>query len=65
MIKNKKLWEAFERKQLEEENFSYQEALSIFEALLKEAVSLGVMAPENTLEGLKTDLRIAHAITYF
>ena len=65
MIKNKQLWEAFERKQLEKERFSYQEALSIFENLLQEACALGVMPPLNSLEGLETDLRIARAITYF
>jgi len=44
------------------EKISYRKALSIFEALHKEAVSLGVINSKNILDGLETDLRIAKAL---
>jgi len=52
----------FYQKLIEEENISHKKALSIYEALHKEAVSLGIINSENILEGLETDLRIAKAI---
>ena len=52
----------FYRKLDAEENLSYKKALAIYEALHKEAVSLGVINSENILEGLEVDLRIAKAI---
>ncbi len=52
----------FYRKLTEEENLSYRKALSIYEELHKEAVSLGVINSENILEGLEVDLRIAKAV---
>ena len=62
MIKNKVLLNKFYDKIIERENLSHKEALAIFEAMYKEAVSLGVFNSENILEGLDTDLRIARAI---
>ncbi len=44
------------------ENLSYKEALTIYEMLHKEAVSLGAINSENILDGLDVDLRIARAI---
>lgn len=62
MIKNKLKLNKFYRKLLKEENISYKKALSIYEELHKEAVSLGVFNSENILDGLEVDLRIAKAI---
>ena len=62
MITNWFKWNKFHRKLIEQENISYKEALSIYEALHKEAVSLGAINSENILEGLEVDLRIAKAI---
>ena len=62
MVGNKDRLDKFYRKLIEEENISYKKALSIYEALHKEAVSLGVINSENILEGLEIDLRIAKAI---
>jgi hypothetical protein len=45
-----------------EENLSHREALTIYEMLHKEAVSLGAINSENILDGLEVDLRIARAI---
>jgi predicted RNase H-related nuclease YkuK (DUF458 family) len=62
MIRNKVKLNKFYQKLIEEENISYKEALSIYEALHKEAVSLGIINSENILDGLEVDLRIAKAI---
>ena len=62
MIRNKLKLNKFYQKLIEEENISHKKALSIYEALHKEAVSLGIISSENILEGLEVDLRIAKAI---
>jgi len=62
MVRNKRKLNEFYRKLIEEEYIFHKKALSIYEALHKEAVSLGVINSENILEGLEVDLRIAKAI---
>ncbi len=62
MIRNRHKLNKFYQKIIEEENLSYKKALSICEALHKEAVSLGVINSENILEGLEVDLRIAKTV---
>ncbi len=62
MIRNRHKLNKFHRKLIEEENLSYKKALSIYEALHKEAVSLGVINSEKILEGLEVDLRIAKTV---
>jgi len=62
MVRNKRKLNEFYRKLIEEENISHKEALTIYEALHKEAVSLGIINSENILDGLEVDLRIAKAI---
>ena len=52
----------FYRKLIEQEEIPYKKALSIYEALYKEAVSLGAINSENILDELEVDLRIARAI---
>lgn len=62
MIRNWHKLNKFNQKLIREENLSYKEALSIYEALHKEAVSLGIINSENILEGLDVDLRIAKTV---
>ncbi len=62
MIKNKRKLEEFYRKLDAEENLSYTKALAIYEALHKEAVSLGANSHENIWDGFEAVLRIARAI---
>jgi len=62
MARNKLKLKKFYQKLIREENISHKKALSIYEALHKEAVSLGIINSENILEGLEVDLRIAKAI---
>ncbi len=62
MIRNRHKLDKFHRKLIKEENLSYKKALSIYEALHREAVSLGIINSENILEGLEVDLRIAKTV---
>jgi len=62
MIQNRHKLDELYRKLDAEENLSYREALAIYEMLLKEAVSLGVINSENIRDGLEVDIRIAKAI---
>ena len=62
MIGDKLKLNEFHRKLIEEENISHKKALSIYEALHNEAVSLEAISSENILEGIEVDLRIARAI---
>jgi hypothetical protein len=62
MIRNRAKLNKFYRDLIEKENLSYKQALSLYEAMYKEAVSLGAINSENILEGIEVDLRIAKAI---
>ncbi len=62
MIRNKIKLNKFYQRLIEKENISYKKALLIYEALHKEAVSLGIIDSKNILEGLYVDLRIAKTI---
>jgi len=62
MIRNRHKLKKFYKKLIKEKNLSHKQALSIYEALHKEAVSLGAINSENILEGLEVDLRIARAV---
>jgi len=62
MIKNKEKLSRFYEGLLAEERLSYRDALSIYEALHREAVALGIIGSKNILEGLEVDLQIARAI---
>ena len=62
MVKNPKLLEKFNYEQIKKEKLSYQKALKIFEALWKEAVSLGVVPLKDPMEGIDVDIRIARIL---
>jgi len=62
MIRNKLKLNKFYQKLIEEENISHKKALSIYEALHKEAVALGAISHENIWDGFEAALRIARAI---
>ena len=62
MIQNRHILDEFYRKLDAEEKLSYEEALAIYEALHREAVSLGAISRENIWDGFEVDLRIARAI---
>lgn len=62
MIRNKSKLNKFYKNLLKKENFTYKEALSIYEHLYKEAVSLGIFNSKNILEGIETDIKIAKTL---
>jgi len=62
VIKNQNKLKSFYQRIIKQENISHTEALSIYEELHKEAVSLGAINSKNILDGLEVDLRIAKAI---
>jgi hypothetical protein len=59
MIRNPEKVSAFEREFLKSFPPDYRQALEIFTALYKEARALGVLPPEDPLEGIEVDIRIA------
>jgi len=62
MARNKRKLNEFYRKVIKEENISHKQALSIYNALHKEAVTFGAISHENIWDGFEVDLRIAKAI---
>ncbi|MFH1772083.1 MAG: hypothetical protein ABH872_04630 [Candidatus Omnitrophota bacterium] len=62
MIQNKVKVEKFYQSLIRKEKIPYKKALQIYEALYKEAVSLGVINSDNILEGLEIDIKIADAL---
>ena len=62
MIKDKKIWEEFEREELKAEKLSYHDALKIFEAMWQEGVRLGVLPPKDPLEDIEIDIKIARIL---
>jgi hypothetical protein len=62
VIKDKKTWEEFERKLREETKVDYHTNLKIFEELLAYAKLLGKFPPDDPLEGIETDIRIARIL---
>ena len=63
MIKNKDKLDEFYRRLDAAENLSYEKKLVIYDALHKEAVSLGAISHENIWDGFEVDLRIAQAMS--
>jgi hypothetical protein len=62
MIKRTDLLEAFEREQMRQNRASYLDNLRLFEALYREAQTLGVFPLADPLEGIDVDIRLAKAL---
>ncbi len=62
MIKNAQKLEQFNRKIIERENLSHQQALAIYQLLHDHAVRLKAISSENIMDGLEVDIRIARAL---
>ena len=62
MIKNPDILEQLEREVIKKEKLSFRQALSIFEAMWEEGVSLGVLPPADPLEGIDVDIKIARIL---
>jgi hypothetical protein len=62
MIRERKKLDRFYRDLIQRENISHKEALSIYESLHREALSLGIINSQNILDELEVDIRVAKAI---
>ena len=62
MIKDKKLWEDFERKLVENSKPDYKKNVKIFNMLYRQAVSLHVFPLKDPLQGIETKFKIAKYI---
>ncbi|MGH2270363.1 hypothetical protein ACQ9LF_01040 [Anaerohalosphaeraceae bacterium U12dextr] len=62
MIQNKHLLDDFYYRLNAREDLTYREAAAIFDMLHKEAVSVGAIGPDNMLEGIEVDIKIASAV---
>ncbi len=59
MIKNRRAIELFENSLILRSIADYQRNLQIFEALYREACSLGVLPLKDPLDGIETDIHLA------
>lgn len=63
MIKNPGLVKHFEDEFLKDQGkLSYGQSLKLFTAMWREAVSLGAFPPQNPLEGIEADIKIARIL---
>ena len=62
MIRNRAKLAQFQARQLKKEKISYRQALALYEALHREAVSLKAIHSKNIWDGIEVDLRMARLI---
>jgi len=62
MIRDPKLWQEFLDEEARREEVDYYRNLAIFEALLDLARALGRWPPEDPLEGIEVDIRVARIL---
>ena len=62
MILNTPEFEEFCKRQMADDKLSYEEACRIYEALHREALTLGAISSENIWDGFEVDLRMAKAL---
>jgi hypothetical protein len=62
MIRGSELLAEFEREYLRQDKTDYFDSLRLVEEMWKEGVFLGVLPPEDPLEGTEVDLRIARIL---
>lgn len=62
MIKNSNILIQFEREQTKKEKYTYAESLKLVEAMWKEGITLGILPPKDSLEGIEVDIRIARVL---
>jgi len=64
MVKDRRLLEEFNKEQIRVEKPDYFQSLSIFEAMWKEGLLLGVLPLKDPLEGIEVDIRIARILNH-
>ena len=62
MLRSHPLLEAFERSEIQSRPADYHHSLKVFEALFREAVTLGVLPLADPLEGIEVDIHLAEVL---
>ena len=62
MTRRNVILEEFERELVARDSLTYEQKLKIYEAMWNEAVSLGVLPPEDPMEGIEVDIKIAKTL---
>lgn len=62
MIKNPDYLKKFEHDLIAQSTLTHDQALAIVESLREEASGLGLFPPQNLLEGIETDIRVARIV---
>ncbi|NPV59860.1 MAG: hypothetical protein HPY75_09375 [Actinobacteria bacterium] len=62
MIRNGEKLARFEEDYLKQAGVDYARNLAIMDAMREEAVALGVLPPEDPMEGIEVDLRVARIV---
>ncbi len=65
MIKDSKIWRQWEAKWQRSKPAYLEENIRVFEELLKMAKDLGKWPPQNPLDGIEIDLKIAKEINTY
>jgi hypothetical protein len=64
MITNGQKLRSFERNFIRRTKADFRTNVALVEAMFREAVTLGVFPPKDSLAGIEVDIRIARAINY-
>jgi len=64
MVRDHKLLEEFNKKQIQSDRTDYFQALRLFEEMWKEGLLLGVLPLKDPLEGIEVDIRIAGILNH-
>jgi len=62
MMRNPHIVQAFERELVRRDKPDYHRNLELFKAMVRQAVKLGALPPQNRLEGIEDDIRLIQAI---
>lgn len=59
MIKNPEHFQKFEDEMTRKDNMTYMQKLSLLNSMYKYAIKLGTLPPQDPLEGIENDIRLA------
>lgn len=65
MIRDRTLWEQFEAEWQRRQKPELEEHLRIFDVLLAQARALGAWPPQDPLEGIEHDIRLAKVVNTY
>jgi len=62
MIRNKELWEKWEKEQIKKEPLNFKANLALLDALYTHARALGAFPPPDPLQGIDCKIQMARAL---